>query len=183
MIRNAGRDCRRDIIAYGLNLLINEMICTVMILTLGFITGNMVESIVYLACLIVGTGTMGGYHCNSRKCCFLLTIILWWISITLLPAVCQELTIGYAELSCILFAVVVWGIAPVENRNKLLHADVRRKNMICARSFSAFLTIMIIILWPYDQRLACFLWINWLELVISMLTAFASGRKGGKCRR
>lgn len=60
IVSSTTRNCRKDIVEYGIDIFIGESLCFISIIGLGYITGHKLESIIYLICMILGTGTMGG---------------------------------------------------------------------------------------------------------------------------
>lgn len=81
LIEVTGEEHDPDIVKYGVDILTDGIITFMIILCLGVVTHRLAESLIYMIYSVCGTATMGGYHCNTRKYCLFLTIVLWILTI------------------------------------------------------------------------------------------------------
>lgn len=111
----------------------------------------------------------GGYHCNSRKCCMGVTIMMWVICASLSFPFSIEIQNEWILLSLPLLFILVYILAPVQHRNKPLSKRILIRNRKLARVLDIVESILIILLVNEFKEIACTLWIVKLEIIISMI--------------
>lgn len=158
-----------DIINYGCIILVDGIITTATIVFLGLFSHRLINSVIFWGCSVLGITTFGGYHCNTRKRCFSLTIILWAITMyTEYISSCFLLFPQYIIAICVT-GVAVYLVAPVVNENKSVPDAIWRKNRKKSLLLELFSSILIIIFRFIDWNIAGTLLINKVEIVILML--------------
>ena len=66
-----------EVVSYGLEILLEEVISVVVIVLIGVFQHCLVESLIFIGCSILGTGTMGTFHCRTRIACLFTNIFLF----------------------------------------------------------------------------------------------------------
>lgn len=169
LIKLSGEEHLEEVVEYGLEALAEGIITAMVIVIAGVFAGRFLESVIFITFSMMGTATMGGYHCNTRERCLAFTIFLWVLAIygaDILSAYTSDFMLAvmlFYSLTCVV------KYAPVEHKNKPLMQTVRRKNRIQAIILDLAVTIMIIVFWRIERNLAGVFLINKLEVIISML--------------
>lgn len=109
-----------DIYFYGLELLISELISTSVLLSIAMCTKCVLETVFYLVVFTILRIYAGGYHASSYyRCIFIfnsifvcLKIILKWLQ--------EKQCINFLILITIISIIIIFILAPVEDKNKPL---------------------------------------------------------------
>ena len=131
-----------QIYLYGIKGGITIIVNILTTLLIGWITGKMLEVIIFSLFLASLRSYSGGYHCSTKVGCFWLSSVVTAISafseelVTLLP-------IAVSYVVWIIAILVIYALSPLESKNKKLDSDEIRyykKNSHC------ILTIQICII-------------------------------------
>ena len=80
---------------YGLEITISSLLNILLIISIGIISGQLIESVLFLICFIPLRQFTGGYHANSYlKCNFMFSVLFLFRNQTL------KLTAVEPSLSC-----------------------------------------------------------------------------------
>lgn len=169
LISMTGMEHNTEIVAYGLYAIIDGLETIAVIMLLGAVTSKMNCSVIYLLMSFVGTGTMGGYHCNSRKCCMGVTMMMWSICALLSYPLSIGIQNEWILLSLPMLFILVYRLAPVQHRNKPLSNRILMRNRRFARVLDIIVSILIMLLLNVSKEIACTLWIVKLDIIISMI--------------
>lgn len=119
---------KTSIYQVGVDVVISTAVTLAGIICLSIWLDDFFGGLLFLMCFMTVRSYSGGYHAPTRTKCFLLTCgayIVTMPSIIMIPVV-------YCKFVSVLFAAVVlviWVLfVPVENRNKRLSADWKKKN-------------------------------------------------------
>lgn len=116
----------QEIYIYGFELIFSFLICTTIILTIGIIIGQILSTITFLAVFIFVRRSTGGFHANTYLKCQLFTISFYLCVIGLSTYTTVN---SYAFLlSTLLGLCVIISIGPIENPNKPLSDDEKKKH-------------------------------------------------------
>ena len=115
----------------GNEVIVSTGITSFIILLIGLMLKNLFGAIIFLICFISIRNFSGGYHAKTRWGCLLTTVVSYISSYYI-----TELQMKYANsiLTGLLIAeVLISGLiflryAPIENKNKKLLPDWRKKN-------------------------------------------------------
>lgn len=137
-----------EIVRTGLELIISKMFFAVIIAVIGLIMNCFIESILFTASFSLLREYGGGYHAETRKKCFVLSIttLVASLSIIKLAENFQVLTFplcGIALISVIYILVK----APIDTSNKRFDEDEIRVYGIKARLFTVVLLSAALLLW------------------------------------
>ena len=114
-----------DVYVYGFELLISSIFSTGLILVIGVLTHNILQSIAFLLTFILLRQFSGGYHANTYGVCFVVTLSIFAV-ILLLVNYIKIYLIYYVILSVIGVCILI-GMAPIENPNKKITYVQRKK--------------------------------------------------------
>lgn len=183
LINMTGSKHDAEIVSYGLYAIIDGLETIIVIMLLGAITNKINTSVIYLLMSFVGTGTMGGYHCSSRKCCMGVTIMMWGICALFSFPFSIGIRNEWILLSLPLLFILVYILAPVQHRNKPLSKRILIRNRKLALVLDITISFLIILLMNPFKELACVLWILKLEIIISMMIGKVVNRNvtGNQC--
>lgn len=119
-----------EVYVYGLELILSFLISTSIILVIGFLFGQIISTLTFLATFILIRQYTGGYHANSYIMCKLCTVISFGISVFLANAfpVPRLLFLALLTIGCLL----IWLFGPIENIHKPLTDQEKRKHKITA---------------------------------------------------
>ena len=110
-------DCR-EVYVYGLTQLFRTLLNLFTTVIIGFCMGMLLESIVFVICLMFIRSYSGGYHSNSPLRCYIISVI------AVIMALGSIKLSVWNEYSSVLVMVISNGIlllyAPIGHRNKQL---------------------------------------------------------------
>ena len=159
----------RETIEYGLSILLDGIITITVIMALGILFGKIVESCIFLLFGIVGTSTLGGFHCKTKLRCMVSTLIMWGL---MLMGTYQLKFLGRntnVVVSSVIMLVLVAVLAPAQHENKPLTAHDIQRNKTWSLIFCGIVTACICVLGKYDAKYTGYLFINYVEIVSSMI--------------
>lgn len=108
----------REIYVYGLTQLFRTLLNVFSTVIIGFCMGMLLESIVFVICLMFIRSYSGGYHSNSPLRCYIISVI------AVIMALGSIKLSVWNEYSSVLVMVISNGIlllyAPIGHRNKQL---------------------------------------------------------------
>lgn len=112
-----------DVVVYGLENLIATVCGLLIFLAIGHFFVSFIHAfVIWLACFMLRKNA-GGYHADTRKECFLLSIL-----IILLAYLLCEYTRDKQGIMCgmnIILSVVIFLYAPIDSKNKKLDKEER----------------------------------------------------------
>lgn len=162
-------DEEREIIEYGLSILLDGIITITVIMALGILFGKIVESCIFLLFGIIGTSTLGGFHCKTKLRCMVSTLIMWGL---MLMGIYELNFFGknaYVVVLSVIMLVLVAMLAPAQHENKPLTAHDIHRNKTWSLIFCGIVTACICVFGKYDAKCTGYLFINYVEIVFSMM--------------
>lgn len=135
----------RDIYIYGLELLISTLFTSLSILILGFFVGELISAIVYLSVYFFLKSYTGGYHAKHYYECYIYSILVFIVLIIIKNATLSVYQPFIGVLSLMFSMVIVFKLAPVENKNNPKTKEEIIKNKKIARRRILVLGIIIIL--------------------------------------
>lgn len=109
-----------DIYRYGLQILIGSIVKGIIILSIAFITGFLLEAIVFISVFGVLRIQAGGIHADSYKTCLITTLLFVFASIIIGKAINSKDSIFIFSSLLYISGLIVYMYAPVETPNKPL---------------------------------------------------------------
>ena len=166
-----------DIYVYGTELTLSFLITVTIIIAAGLIAGDVLSSLIFLSVSILLRRFTGGYHANTYIKCKIITVgsylmsffasrylsIAWWMYI----------------LIFIFGNTIIHFLAPIENPNKPLNCDEKKKNRALSHVVFSILStagLTASILLANDISI---LWFSMSAVLILMIisTIMKGGRK------
>ena len=113
---------------YGLEITISSLLNIVLIVSIGVISGQLIESILFLICFVPLRKFTGGYHANSYFKCNLLFSILFIILLTIYNLTVTRISF-YGCILMLVFSISIFiSECPIEHSNKPLTDSQKIKN-------------------------------------------------------
>lgn len=128
-------DKSEDVLAYykyGIEITISSLLNIVLIISIGVISEQFIESILFLICFVTLRQFTGGYHADSYfKCNFLFSVL--YIFLLIIYNLTASLISFYGELLIAIFSItVIITECPIEHPNKLLSNPQKKINKYLA---------------------------------------------------
>ena len=154
---------------YGLRSLIDGITSAMLLLLIGFVVHRTDMTLIYLVFSCCVAEKLGGYHASTRVRCLIITIVFYMAVLYLPELLVNKISRETVIVLCVIFFLVIWKIAPVEHPNKILDDHVRHTNRVWSRWLAVGIICLIIIFQYVKVEMAYILFVNMLEVVISML--------------
>ena len=112
-------------------------------------------TLIYLVFSCCVAEKLGGYHASTRVRCLIITIVFYMAVLYLPELLVNKISRETVIVLCVIFFLVIWKIAPVEHP--------------WSRWLAVGIICLIIIFYYVKVEMAYILFVNMLEVVISML--------------
>lgn len=176
----------KDVYIYGSELLISEMICTLLVMGIGLYAGKFIETLLYLASYIPIRIYAGGYHATSHRNC---TVIFNLCYIVIFFVVDKMLSLKLDHILYILSigsGLIVIILAPIEDLRKPL--DEREKYIYGEKAKKRVLLLLlfaIIIAWliPQWKEKICYGISAVCEIAVLLLVGYTKNKILLNCKR
>ena len=117
-----------EVYVYGFELLLSSLFSITVMVIAGFVMNKNLETIAFLVVFIILRSFTGGYHADTYAKCSITTFSVY-SAVMLFSTYIQVGLILYIIL-LIIGIIVLWLKAPVENPNKELTAQEKKKHRI-----------------------------------------------------
>lgn len=117
-----------DVYVYGMELLLSFLFSTIIILSIGLLTGNLISTVEYLIIFIILRNFTGGYHAPTYLKCKVVSILTY--TITMLAAINIAVSIRWYIILGITGCLTIYILAPIENPNKPLTVNECKKHKL-----------------------------------------------------
>lgn len=138
------REEDKEIVVYGLDALLSTLMNLIIILGLGLLLGQFLQTVVFLMSFAVLRVFAGGYHARTRIGCTASFIVIYLSGMALqyyTPAVLMKpLAIGLAAISL----VSVFVMAPVEHPNRPFQDNEHQLFKRISRIIAGLQTLLVI---------------------------------------
>lgn len=142
----------KEIYVYGLHLIFSSVIGIAIILALGVLLNNLVNTVLFLSAFISVRMYSGGYHANSYIKCNMTLITIYLITMAAVNFIPREI-IGTS--SAVLIALTIYIIskyAPVDNENKKLTKKQKVKNKRITLFLLSVFYILSLVLYSFNIK-------------------------------
>ncbi|MDE5909710.1 MAG: accessory gene regulator B family protein [Lachnospiraceae bacterium] len=133
---------REEIIAYGIERGKIILISMSVSLIIGILFGVLPQSIIFMLTFCSLRRYAGGYHADSQKRCYVISfaviIITFWM-IKILPY--YIIADVFINMSCL---VLILFLAPVENQNRQLETNERKKYGTKTKTIATFISLLTV---------------------------------------
>lgn len=171
---------KSEIYLYGFKLIIADIINYAIVILLGMLFGEVLESAVFLICLCGLRQFSGGFHAKSFWLCRLSMIVTFLLVVIISDAVWKtDVSAAMAILINVCSVLAISIFAPIENINKPMTDEQRHSNKIKSILTSIFLSCISIVLMMCDIKSGVTISITLLAVVVLMIIGMAM-KKGGK---
>ncbi len=143
------------IFQYGFELLFSTIICISSIVLIGFFSGSIHLTLVFLLFFIPIRIAAGGYHAGSYKNCFIMSNLIAFMVIQLakLLSFCNTPVLTLVQIVILMLAVYyIWKNAPVNIGKYLLPEHRVKYNRKCAHQILVIEMILIMIFGYFRVR-------------------------------
>lgn len=168
----------REIYIYGYEIIVSSLFGAFSVLLLGIILRSVIESLVFLIIFIVIRQCCGGYHANSYIKC-----IASFVLVFVLVIIGQRLVLPYYSI-CVLVIIsvvcmsVILDLAPIENAQKPLTVEIKRRNRKSAIIMSLIVISVSVLLYAVMPQISLTMMLTLLS--ICMLMIYENLRGGAK---
>jgi accessory gene regulator B len=124
---------KRNIYIYGLEVLLLNAGLLVAFLIISILTGAYIHYLTFLAFFIPLRIFAGGYHAKTSEKCFVLSVIMYVISlitVQIQPLLCKSI---YAMATGAIFMIIILIFAPLVNKHNELSSVQYARNKIIVR--------------------------------------------------
>lgn len=166
----------KEILLYGLQLIISSVIGISLILSFGIIFNKVIETMIFLVTFIIIRMYSGGYHANSYFKCNVTLIIVYLSIIAAISYTPSNLILQVSIILAIMSIYVFLRFAPVDNENKRLKKQQLEANRII--TLWLLITFYSISLVLYKMYIQLFYTVIVTIFLISTLIIFKV--KGGR---
>ena len=116
----------KDYYRYGIEITISSLINILLIIIIGIVSGNALESIVFLACFIPLRQFTGGFHAKTYFLCNLSFAVSFIILLIVYKFTNQYVTSYIVFLIIIFSCIIFFSECPVENKNKVITEEKKK---------------------------------------------------------
>lgn len=164
-----------EIYSYGFELLLSEVISTLIVALIAVVTGRVIESVIYLLVFTAMRVSAGGFHAKTHLNCiagFTTVFICFIVLLDVLPFACYRLI---TPLGLIVNLVLIWRYAPVDNPNKPFTIKERikyRKRSIILCCCFTFISLLCLVYNKSAELFGLCIMLALLTVAISVRIAF-----------
>lgn len=153
VIQKITEESKEIIYAYGLELLISDVLNTIIVLLIALLSHTLPAVIVFVAVFMGLRQFVGGYHANSHlSCMFTLVIVMLVFSYgicNITEKLAQTFSISFTAIAL----PIIFCIAPVPHPNKPMSKEkgirLRKRSYILAVTLSA--TVIALLVFQYQK--------------------------------
>lgn len=137
-------DEKQDAYIYGLELLIPQIIFYLGILIIAIITKTIPLSLLFMISYKVLRQYTGGFHCKSAEVCLFVSILIYLMLLLLFyfNSVLIDIVLIIAS---IIASVILFRFSPIEDKNKPLDNDEKRKYRKLSILFAIIAILSVVI--------------------------------------
>ena len=153
VLQNITEESKEAIYAYGMELLISDVLNTLIVLLISLISHTLPAAVIFIAVFMGLRRFVGGYHANSHlSCMFTLVVVMLVFSYGICNVseqIAQIFSIGFIIISL----PIIFCIAPVPHPNKPMSEEkgirLRKQSIILAAALST--TVIALLLFQYHE--------------------------------
>lgn len=161
----------RDYYQYGIEITISSLLNILLIVTIGIVSGNILESIVFLACFVPLRQFTGGFHAKTYFLCNLSFSISFVILLTVYRFTNQYVT-PYIGFSIILFSCIIFfSECPIENKNKIISKEKKKIHKAVSIILCAFYGITGMVLTIFSYKIGVILLYTLVLILLLVIIA------------
>ena len=148
VIQNITEESKEVIYAYGMELLISDVLNTIIVLLIALISHTLPAVVVFIAVFMGLRQFVGGYHANSHlSCMFTLVMVMLVFSYSICNVsgqIAPIFSIGFITIAL----PIIFCIAPVPHPNKPMSEEkgvkLRKRSIILAVALSTAMIALLV---------------------------------------
>lgn len=148
VIQNITEESKEVIYAYGMELLISDVLNTIIVLLIALISHTLPAVVIFIAVFMGLRQFVGGYHANSHLSCMFTLVIVMLVFSYVICNVSEQIapifSIGFITIAL----PVIFCIAPVPHPNKPMSEEkrikLRERSIILAVALSAIVIALLL---------------------------------------
>lgn len=169
-------DETNQIVEYGIKRGKVIFLTTFIALLLGGLMGVFYQGMIFWFCLSILRRYAGGYHADTQNRCYVISLIVVIISLLSIKQTnyigTLSILLQFIGLLTILF------LAPVENRNRILDKNEKKKYAIRTKTIAVLLCFIYIFLYIKNrQDGAIAIGMAYLVVAVSLITGYIKNCK------
>lgn len=138
------REEGKEIIVYGLDALLSTLANLVVIIVLGLLLGQFVQTVVFLVSFASLRVFAGGYHARTRLGCTATFIIIYLAGMALQHYTPDMLVMPAAICLALVSLASVFALAPIEHPNRPFQDNEYRVFKVASRAVAGLETLLVI---------------------------------------
>ena len=159
----------RPIYKYGTEITLSTILGFFIVLTIGALSNNIINSVIFLFCFASIRIYSGGYHANTYLKCNVIYTSLFIIILILANTVFMNIDIYFNIILLITSVVFISIFSPIENKNKPLTAAEKTKNKKKSIFVSLIWAILSLILYVFHFKIYSIIVITMFVITILMI--------------
>jgi len=131
VINQAENEDEKEVVIYGLEIMLSTVVNLLCLLFVGILSGNLLESFIFLIFFCLIRGYSGGFHASTHLACFSCSMIIFLGIVLINPYISQEYN-QVLILGTVLAYTVIFLLAPILNGKRnfsLEEVTMARKKM------------------------------------------------------
>ncbi len=168
----------KDVYKYGFEILFSTILGICIVLILGLTAGSLMTSLIFITVFSSLRFKCGGYHADSYLSCNVVYTIVFMI-VLMIEKFSEKVLVSPPVLVMIylLGVIVVHMYAPVENVNKPLDMEEKKKGRKESHILYVIWAVVGFVLYTYNYSAMVALTATVLMVIILMLAGVAKERK------
>lgn len=131
LIKNKIADIeQRDIYIYGLEVILLNAVLMIVFFIISLLCGEMLNFLAYILFFIPIRTFSGGYHAETSERCFILSTIMYGVSIAVLKCLPMLHTSSLWRSAGIISILIILTFSPLINKNNPLNEKQKKRNRI-----------------------------------------------------
>lgn len=145
VIDQAESQDEKEIVSYGLEVILSQLVSILAIFLIGILSHNLIETVVFILCFCSIRVVAGGYHANTHLFCFLNTVL----SYLLLIVINTHITMEHNKILMLIAGIcysIIWVLAPIFNDKRKFSIEelhIGRKKTKIFLLLEVFITIVL----------------------------------------
>lgn len=119
---------KKVIYRYGYDIFISSIISLLIVVSVGIITGYILESAVFYVVFVLTRQYCGGYHADTYLKCNVIFTIIYSAVLLVSNILLGFYNIFYLGIFFTVYLAAIWEFAPIDNENKRLSEDEKTKS-------------------------------------------------------
>ncbi len=173
----------REIYIYGLEVILLNGGLLITFLIISLLCGEIVNFLAYLVFFLPMRLFSGGYHAETSERCFILSTIMYGISITVSKFIPLLYISNTGKIIGVISVIVILVLAPLINKNNPLNEAQRKRNRIILCTLLFIDLVFYILICNYTWTIASneliFIVMDAVLLLAGKLKQSISTRKSG----